>query len=212
MTIQIITQILLFAFALSMDAFAVSVTDGLVCSNLTKRKYFLIAFIFGLLQGLMPLIGYWVIELFQYIVGTTAGNQVGDILATTVSYISFGLLLLIGAKMLIEAIINLKKEKENKECRFISFKEIILMGFATSIDALAIGVSLRNGLSNNYTIFLHISIIIVVTFIMCIIGLFLGKFFDKLFKGKVEIANMVGGIILILLAIWILLSHHLNLI
>lgn len=212
MTIQIITQILLFAFALSMDAFAVSVTDGLVCSNLTKRKYFLIAFIFGLLQGLMPLFGYWIIELIQYVVGATAGDKVGTLLATTVSYISFGLLLFIGGKMLVDAIINLRKEKENRTCRFISIKEIILMGFATSIDALAIGVSLRNGLSNNYTVFLHISIIIVITFIMCIIGLFLGKFFDKLLKGKIEIANIMGGIILILLAIWILLSHSLNLI
>ena len=84
------------------------------------------------------------------------------------------------------------------------------MGFATSIDALAIGVTLNNGLSTNTTVFLHISIIIVVTFVMCIIGLLLGKVFDRLFKGKIEIANLIGGSILVLLAIWILLNSYIN--
>ena len=212
MTFEILSTILLFAFALSMDAFAVSVTDGLVCSNLNRKKMILTASIFGLLQGLMPLVGYWVIELIEYIVGATAGAKVAEILSTSVSWISFGLLIIIGGKMLIEAVISFKKEKDNKCCHIINFKEILIMGFATSIDALAIGVSLRQGLSTNYTIFLHISIIIIITFIMCIIGLFLGNFFDKLLKGKIEIANMVGGIILILLAVWILLSHYFQLI
>lgn len=211
MSLEILSQILLLAFALSMDAFAVSVTDGLVCSNLTKKKMILVALIFGVLQGLMPLGGYWIIECIEYLIGTTAGEQISEILTNVVCWISFGLLLFLGFKMIIEACISIKRNKDkDTSCRLISFKEIIIMGFATSIDALAVGVSLKHGLSTNYTIFLHISIIIIITFIMCIIGLFLGNVFDKLFKGKIEIANLVGGIILTLLAIWILLSNYLN--
>ena len=111
--------------------------------------------------------------------------------------------------MIFEAIKSIRQEKESTmEC--LTFRGIIVMGFATSIDALAIGVTLNNGLSTNTTVFLHISMIIVVTFAMCIIGLLLGKVFDRLFKGKIEIANLIGGTILVFLAIWILLNSYIN--
>ena len=82
------------------------------------------------------------------------------------------------------------------------------MGVATSIDALAVGVSLHAGLSTTSTIFLHVSIIMVVTFIICIIGILLGSSISKLFKGRHQATVIIGGIILILLAVWIIISHY----
>ncbi len=206
MTWQIILEILLFAVALSMDAFAVSVTDGLIYSDINKKKSFFIAGVFGVMQGLMPLAGYWIIEGIQYAVGETAGEKASGIMSTIITWIAFGLLLFIGLKMLIQAIIDIKKPSGQKEMKKFSIKEVLIMGVATAIDALTVGISLHSGLSNNATIFLHISIITVITFIISLVGLFLGHWFDKLLKGKFEISSIIGGCILITLAIWTLLS------
>ena len=86
--------------------------------------------------------------------------------------------------------------------------KVIYFGFATAIDALGAGVALHSGLSNNYTIWLHVSIIMVITFIISLIGLFLGHQIEKLLKGKYEITSIIGGIILIALAVWIIVSHY----
>ena len=83
-----------------------------------------------------------------------------------------------------------------------------LMGVATVIDAMAVGVSLHAGLSNNATIWLHVSIICVITFAISLAGLFLGKQILKLLKGKTEITVIIGGCILILLAVWVIVSHY----
>ena len=209
MSWQIISQIILFGLALSMDAFAVSITDGLVYKDINKRKSFFIAGIFGLLQGLMPLVGFWLIELVTFIVGSQAGEDAGYGLALAVTWISFALLIFIGGKMIVEAIVYLQKPKDQQKDKLFSLKEVILMGFATSIDALAVGVSLHGGsLSNNATIWLHASLIIVITFVISLIGLFLGNKIVKLFKGKIQISSIIGGSILILLAIWIVVSHY----
>lgn len=210
MTIQILAQILLFAVALSMDAFAVSVTDGLIYQDINKKKGLFIALTFGIMQGVMPLIGYWLIELIKYIViSSNRGDPVkaGNILAWTVTIIAFILLLFIGGKMLMEGIVGLKKKEEEKKPKLFSIKEVLIMGVATAIDAIAVGVSLNSGLSNNGTIFLHAAIITVVTFLFCIFGVFLGHQIERLLKGKIEITSIIGGSILIILAIWILVSH-----
>lgn len=208
MTVEIIVEILLLALALSMDAFAVSVTDGLTYQDINKKKSFFIAAIFGLMQGLMPLLGFWLVEGVSLIVGETGGEQAGKIMGHVVSWIAFSLLMFIGIKMLIEGILEAKKAQEEKTPKAFSVKEVLYFGVATSIDALGTGVALHAGLSSNVTIWIHISIIIVITFIMCVIGLFLGKQVEKLFKGKYEITQIIGGIILILLAIWIIISHY----
>ena len=91
-----------------------------------------------------------------------------------------------------------------------SYKEVLLFGVATSIDALGTGVALHSGLSDNYTIFLHAAIIIAITFGICLIGLFLGGKIEKLLKGKNDITVIIGGVILLLLAVWIILSHYLG--
>lgn len=208
MTWVIILQIILLGIALSMDAFAVSITDGLMYTDINKRKSFFIAATFGVMQGLMPLIGYWLVELVEMIVGETAGASAGATMAKVVTWVAFGLLILIGGKMIIEGIIELRKPVEAKVSKKFSIKEVLLFGIATSIDALGTGVALHSGLSTNYTIFLHASIVILITFGICLIGLFLGNRITKLLKGKNEITVLIGGIILILLAIWIIVSHY----
>ncbi|MBR3618048.1 MAG: manganese efflux pump [Acholeplasmatales bacterium] len=208
MTVAIILQILLLGVALSMDAFAVSITDGLVYTDINKKKSFFIAGLFGLMQALMPLIGFWLVEIITIIVGDTGGEKAGKIMSNIVSWTAFALLIFIGGKMIIEGIISLKKPQEEKEEKKFSYKEVIYFGFATAIDALGTGVALHSGLSNNYTIWLHVSIIMVITFIISLIGLFLGHQIEKLLKGKYEITSIIGGIILIALAVWIIVSHY----
>ena len=208
MSVAIILQIVLLGVALSMDAFAVSITDGLVYTDINKKKSFFIAGLFGLMQALMPLIGFWLVEIITIIVGDAGGEKAGKIMSDIVSWTAFALLIFIGGKMIIEGIIELKKPQEEKETKKFSFKEVIYFGFATAIDALGTGVALHSGLSNNYTIWLHVSIIMVITFIISLIGLFLGHQIEKLLKGKYEITSIIGGIILIALAVWIIVSHY----
>lgn len=207
MTLEILLQIILLGIALAMDAFAVSITDGLIYTDISKKKIFFIATVFGVMQALMPLLGYFIIELVAVIVGN-GGSNAGQILATVVTWLAFGLLLIIGTKMLIEAIIELRKPIEEKNPKLFSVKEVLVMGIATSIDALAAGITMHAGLSNNATVWLHVSIILVITFGISLIGLFLGKQIMKLLKGKYEISGIIGGIILILLAVWVVVSHY----
>lgn len=209
MTWSIILQIILLGIALSMDAFAVAVTDGLTYTDINKKKSFFIASVFGVMQALMPLLGYWIVEIIEIIVGEAGGAGAGNIMAIVVTWIAFTLLLFIGGKMLIEGIKELNKPAEEKEPKKFSVKEVLYFGFATAIDALGTGVALHSGLSTNYTIWLHVSIIMVCTFIISLIGLFLGKQIVKLLKGKFEITSIIGGAILIALAIWIVLEFYL---
>ena len=208
MSITIILEIILLGIALSMDAFAVSVTDGLTYVDIDKKKSFFIAGVFGVMQALMPLIGFWLVEIISIIVGESGGANAGKIMADIVSWVAFVLLLFIGLKMLIEGINDLKKLPEEKELKKFSYKEVLYFGFATAIDALGTGVALHSGLSTTMTIWIHVSIIMVITFTISLIGLFLGNRIVKLLKGKFEITSIIGGIILILLAVWIIVSHY----
>jgi len=208
MTWLILLQIFLLGIGLSMDAFSVALTDGLTYTDINKKKSFFIAGVFGFLQALMPLIGFWLVELVKLIAGEVAGEKAGLIASKVVVWLAFGLLLFIGGKMLIESIIELRKPKEEKKERRFSIKEVIFYGFATAIDALAAGVACHADLSTTQTIWLHVSIILVITFGICLLGLFLGKQIMKLLKGRYEISGIIGGVILILLAIWVVLSHY----
>ena len=210
MPIEIIIQILLLAIALSMDAFAVSITDGLIYQDINKKKALFIALTFGIMQGLMPLIGYWLVELVEFLVNEGSAGSASNIMSLVVVWTAFALLLFLGLKMLIEGIIDVKKKEEAKKARMFSYKEVLFFGLATSIDALGSGVALHSGLSNNITIFIHISIIIAITFVISLLGVLLGHKIEKLLKGKVEITSIIGGCILLALAIWIVLSHYLG--
>ena len=208
MTFEIIIKVILLGIALSMDAFAVSITDGLIYSDLNKKKTIAIALTFGVMQALMPLIGYWIIEIVTHLIGEQGGEQVASIISLVVTWIAFGLLIIIGGKMIIESIIEMNKEKVVK-IRLFSYKEVFIMGIATSIDALATGFALRAGISDNMTVWLHVSMILVITFGICMLGLLLAKQIHKLLKGRHEIANLIGGVILVVLAVWIVLSYYL---
>ena len=216
MTASIILQVILLGVALAMDAFAVSVVDGLIYEDINKKKSFFIAGLFGFMQGLMPLIGFYLIEIIEVVVGNTAGERASNILALVVTWISFLLLNIIGSKMLIDGIKGLHEDKENQMKKF-SYKEVFLFSIATAIDALATGIVLHNrdasgvALSNNTTIWLHIAIIMVITFAISLVGVFLGKGIEKLLKGKISITNIIGGVILMLLSIWVVLEHYVNL-
>lgn len=197
MSFEIILQIIILGMALSMDAFCVSICDGLVYQNLNRRKSFFIAADFGLMQGLMPLIGFFIADLFY------------EYIKDLIPWIAFVLLLFIGGKMIFDGIKSIKSE-DKKEIKNFTYGAVLIAGVATSIDALATGVSML-ALSTSTTIFLHCSIICVITFIFCIVGIFLGKGINKLLKGKYEIANIIGGVALVLLGSWILISHYLGL-
>ena len=208
MTWEILLQIIFLGIGLSADAFSVALTDGLTYSDINKKKSFFIAGVFGFMQALMPLIGFWLVEVVEIIVGESAGAEAGLIAAKVVVWLAFGLLLFIGGKMLIESIIEMRKPKEEKEPKKFSVKEVLVYGIATAIDALAAGVTMHAGLSTNVTVWLHVSIILVLTFSISLVGLFLGKQNMKLLKGRYEISGIIGGIILILLAVWVIVSHY----
>lgn len=206
--LKIILQVILLGIALAADAFSVALTDGLTYKDINKKKSFFIAGTFGVMQALMPLIGFWLVEWVEYIAGDIAGEEAGKIAAIVVVWLAFSLLLLIGVKMLIESIIEVKKPKEEKKERLFSIREVLFYGFATAVDALAAGVTMHVDMSTTTTIWLHASIILVITFVISLIGLFLGKQIMHLLKEKYEISGIIGGIILILLAIWVIVSHY----
>ena len=208
MTWVILLQIILLGIGLSMDAFSVALTDGLTYVDINKKRSFFIATVFGVFQALMPLTGFWLVELVERIAGEVAGAEAGQIASKIVVWLAFALLLFIGGKMLIESIIEMRKPKEEKKERHFSIREIIFYGFVTAVDALAAGVACHAGLSTVYTIWLHVSIILVLTFSISLVGLFLGKQIMKLLKGRYEISGIIGGCILILLAVWVVLSHY----
>ena len=207
MSVEIILLVIYLGIALAMDAFAVSVTDGLVYQDINKKKALFIATIFGVMQALMPLIGYWLVEGIEVAVGN---DKYASVMALIVTWIAFALLIFIGLKMLLEGIKELRKPPEEKKAKLFSYKEVLIMGVATAIDALASGVALHSNMSNNVTIWLHVSIILVITFVLSFIGVILGKQIVKLFKGKYEVTQIIGGCILLTLAIWVVLSHYLG--
>ena len=210
MTLEILSKIILLGIALSMDAFAVSITDGLIYRDIDKKKSFFIASLFGFMQALMPLIGYFLVEIISIIVGETAGESAGITMSKIVTWVSFSLLLLIGFKMIIDSIKEINKPQEEKNMKLFSYKEVIYFSFATAIDALGVGVALHSDLSTNSTIYLHVAIILLITFIFSLIGLFLGRQIERILKGKYEITSIIGGTILIILAVWIVLTHYLG--
>lgn len=179
-------ELLLLAIGLSMDAFAVSVCKGLSTQKLTAKHYLLIGAWFGGFQALMPLIGYFLGSTFeQYITSID-------------HWVAFVLLSIIGGSMLRE---GFSKEEENVDPSF-SFKTMLVLAVATSIDALAVGITFA--LLPDVNIVAAVSFIGVVTFVLSAIGLKVGNIFGSKYKNKAEIA---GGVILILIGLKILLEH-----
>lgn len=185
-----------------MDAFAVSICDGMVYQNLTKRKSVLIPLTFGLFQAVMPIIGFYVSMAFRQI----------EVFDAVDHWIAFALLLVIGGKMIFDGIKDLlKKEEEELQPKNFSIASVLLQGVATSIDALFVGFGLNvmlEGVVENIQLWAWISvgIIGVTTFVIALVGVFLGRTVGKLFKKKASIAEIIGGVVLILIAVKILLN------
>ena len=182
-------------FALSMDAFAVSITKGMTIKNLKKSTALKMALAFGLFQGGMPLLGW--------ILGISFKNYIEAI----DHWIAFILLGFIGFNM-IKGFFEDKKEEES-ELEFsataddvdLSNKEIIMLAIATSIDALAVGISFA---FLNVNIIPASLIICIITFLVCAVGAFIGNKVGDIFNGYAE---LVGGVILILIGFNILNEH-----
>lgn len=178
-------SILLTGFALSMDAFAVSVTKGITLKKIDLLKASKIAFSFALFQGIMPLIGW----LF--------GINFELYIRSIDHWIAFFLLSFLGLKMIVEII----KSDDNSSTSYLDNKELIVLSIATSIDALAVGITFA---------FLNIDIISVcisistITFLVCFIGILIGKKIGSVFKDYTQI---IGGVILILIGLNILNNH-----
>ena len=179
-----IGELLLLAVGLSMDAFAVSVCKGLALRRATFKAEFTCGVWFGGFQALMPLIGFFLGTLFATAI------QVVD------HWIAFGLLAIIGVNMLKEAL----SKEEACDCggnADLSVKTMFIMAVATSIDALAVGISLA--MVGNVNIFFAVTLIGICTCLLSMLGVFGSRF-----ESKAEIA---GGIILIALGVKILLEH-----
>lgn len=181
-----ILQILLISVGLAADAFAVSVVKGLSIKNISLKDTIKLAICFGLFQGIMPAIGYLLGSTFE------------SIITNIDHYVAFVLLGFIGIKMIIEAFDD--EKSDNKD---LSIKSVLLLGIATSIDALAVGIAYVCAYGS-YNAILTFVMIAIITFILSIIGVKIGSKFGSKY-GK--IAEIIGGIILILLGTNILLEH-----
>lgn len=181
-------ELFLIAVGLSMDAFAVSICKGLKMQRFNVRHAGVIALAFGGFQALMPVIGWFLGKQFEsYITGID-------------HWIAFVLLAVIGGKMAVE---SFKKEEEDssKENEKLDVKELLVLAVATSIDALAVGITFA---FLQVSIVPAVSLIGVITFVLSAVGVFIGHKFGAKFKSKAELA---GGIILILIGLKILLEH-----
>ncbi len=182
-------ELFALAIGLSMDAFAVSVCKGLSMKKARIGGMVSCGVWFGGFQALMPLIGFWL------------GNFFADTIVAFDHWIAFILLALIGVNMLKEAF----SEEECCDCdknADFSFKTMFTMAVATSIDALAVGISLS--MAGNVNIWLAISLIGITTLILSALGVKIGSVFGNKFEKKAQIA---GGVILIVLGAKILLEH-----
>ncbi len=188
-------DIFLLGVGLSMDAFAVAICKGLAMRKINKKQMFLIALFFGGFQALMPLIG-WAL-------GSTFAKKI----TAYDHWIAFILLLFVGGNMVIEAIKEWKDEDKVDEMDPpLKIKELFLLAVATSIDALACGVTFS--FYESFNIIKAITIIGITTFCISAAGVFVGNIFGDKYKAKAQLA---GGFILIILGIKILLEHTLGL-
>ena len=183
-----IFSIVLIAFGLSMDACAVSVSCGIACQDTKLKHAFKAAFFFGTFQAIMPLIGYY------------AGRAVYEYISHIDHWISFIMLTVIGGRMIYSALKGNEDDKTEFEKNPFSNKSILMLAVATSIDALAVGVSFALA---DADIFVSVAIIGGITFLLSFLSVLLGKKVGKMFQSKAE---FTGGIILVLIGLKILLD------
>jgi len=180
-----LASLILLAFALSMDAFAVAICKGLAMKKITLKKAVIVGLYFGLFQAGMPLLGYFLGSFFEHLV-------------TSIDHwIAFILLTVIGVNMIREALGGDEEETDES----LSFKTMIVLAIATSIDALAVGITLAFLQVNIYYSVIFIGI---TTFTLSAIGVKIGNVFGARYKSRAE---LVGGTVLIVIGIKILIEH-----
>ena len=182
-----VAELLLIAVGLSMDAFAVSVCKGLGMRRLDVRVALVLALLFGVFQAGMPVIG-WLL-----------GSQFLWLIEPVDHWIAFGLLGFIGGKMILDAVRG--EEEESWVVDHVAWGEFLMLAVATSIDALAVGISLA---ALNVEIVPSVLIIGVVTFVLSLVGVLVGHLFGSRFERP---AQIVGGVVLMLIGVKVLLEH-----
>ena len=184
-----IVELFLIGVGLSMDAFAVAICQGLCMPKLNLRHGGVIALYFGGFQALMPLIGCFL------------GSQFAGYIQSFDHWVAFVLLVFIGGNMIREALSPAEEESSSAVTNSLDKRELFMMAVATSIDALAIGVTFA---FLEVSIVPAISIIGCTTFCLSLVGVVVGNFFGARYKKRAE---LTGGIILVLLGVKILLEH-----
>lgn len=184
-------SLLLLAAGLSMDAFAASLCKGLAVRSLRARQALAVGGIFGFFQAAMPLVGYCFAQTFRAWI-----EQVDH-------WVAFLLLAFLGLRMIAESRANASEEvPRDGENRPFSLQSLLPPAFATSVDALAVGVAFA--LSGTYRgILFTVSVIGVVTFALCCVGVYVGNLCGTRFRAKAE---LVGGLLLLLIGTRILLA------
>ncbi len=184
-----IIELLLIGIGLSMDAFAVAICKGLGMSRLNMRQAAVIALFFGGFQALMPFIGW------------AAGSQLADLITPIDHWIAFVLLAFVGGKMLWDAFHEEDDEQAEATEAALDVKELLMLAIATSIDALAVGITFA---FLQVDIAPSVAIIGCTTFVISFAGVAVGHFFGARFEKPSTIA---GGVMLILIGLKILLEH-----
>lgn len=182
-------EVLMIGVGLSMDAFAASVCKGLCMRKATLGNILTIGIFFGGFQALMPLLGYFL------------GKQFEDYIVSVDHWIAFALLAFIGGKMIIDVVRDDDSESCDVKENNIKLKEVLVLAIATSIDALAVGISFA---FLNVDIISSVLTIGVTTLILSSIGVVIGNKFGARYKNK---ATLAGGLILIIIGLKILLEH-----
>ena len=183
-----IAEIVLLAISLSMDAFAVALCKGLALKKIDLKSCVIVGLWFGAFQALMPMAGYFL------------GSTFADKITSIDHWIAFVLLALIGGNMIKE---SFDKDEENVNCS-LGAKAMLVMAIATSIDALAVGVSFAfTDFEPDWFVYIAFTLIGIITFSLSSIGVKIGNIFGTKYKSKAEFA---GGLILILLGLKILLE------
>lgn len=184
-----VLSVILIAVALAMDAFAVSISSGIIIGKTRVRHALLIASFFGTFQAVMPFLGW------------EAGRSLRRIIMDYDHWAAFILLLAVGLKMIRD---SLRKDGDEKKFDPLNIYVLFVLAIATSIDALAVGIALSFAGVN---IVLPVIVIGAVTFVMSFIGTYVGSIFGHMLESKVE---MIAGILLIGIGVKILVQHTLG--
>lgn len=187
--LQLIINAVLLGVGLAMDAFSVSIANGIVEPGMKKGRMHKISGVYAFFQFVMPMLGWLLVTTLE---------EIFNKFSVLIPWIALILLLFIGGKMIVEAVLEKKKgsEKDEKPVEKLTMKTLVIQGIATSIDALSVGFTI-----SGYSVlqaFASSLIIGTVTLVICLIGLIFGKKIGEKVSG---IATVIGGVILILIGI-----------